>query len=146
MRLLDRRQPVTEREHARWFAGLGSLTDRRYMAIEDIDTGEHIGNVWLWAIDETDRKAELRIVVGAAGHAGRGGGTEAIRLMSEFAFEKLDLRRVYAYVLGFNERARRAFEKAGFTLEGVLKGDRLTDRGPVDAYLFGRIRPRAKKP
>jgi RimJ/RimL family protein N-acetyltransferase len=53
---------------------------------------------------------------------------------------------VYAYVLGFNDRARRAFEKAGFTLETVLKGDRLTEQGPVDVYLFGRGDPGAPKP
>jgi len=139
MRLLGRRQPVTEREHERWFDSLASSSDRLYMAIEDVVTGEHIGNVWLWAIDEMDRKAELRIVVGAAGRAGRGAGTEAIRLFSEYAFGPVGLRRVYAYVLGFNQRARRAFEKAGFALEGVLKEDRVTAEGPVDVYLLGRL-------
>jgi RimJ/RimL family protein N-acetyltransferase len=116
------------------------------MAIEAIDTGEHIGNVWFWAIDKTDRKAELRIVLGATGQAGRGAGTEAIRLMSDYAFGSLDLRRVYAYVLAFNERARKAFAKAGFDLEGVLKADRLTSEGPVDVYLLARVDGGARTP
>ena len=139
MRLLDRRQPVTMEEHERWFAALGSSPDRLYMAIEENATGEHIGNVWLWAIDRDDRKAELRIVVGAPGRAGSGAGTEAIRLMSEYALGPLQLRRVYAHVLSFNERARKAFANAGFAPEGVLRADRLTRDGPIDVYVFGRI-------
>jgi len=146
MRLLDRRQPVTEEEHERWFAALPSSPDRLYKAIEEIDTGEHIGNVWLWAIDRIDDQAELRIVVGASGRAGRGAGTEAIRLMSEYALGPFKLRRVYAYVLAFNERARRAFEKAGFAPEGVLKADRMTPEGPVDVYVFGRVAGGATRP
>jgi RimJ/RimL family protein N-acetyltransferase len=66
--------------------------------------------------------------------------------LSQYAFGHLRLHRVYAYVFGFNERARRAFQKAGFTLEGVLKGDRLTAEGPVDVYLFARLDGGAARP
>ena len=48
--------------------------------------------------------------------------------MPRYAFEQLGLHRVYAYVLAFNPPARRAFEKAGFALEGTLRDDRRVDR------------------
>ena len=143
MRLLGRTRTVTVDEHQRWFAALASADDRLYMAILDVVTGDHIGNAWLWSIDEQDRKAELRIVIGEPGGAGRGAGSEAIALLSEHAFRSLDLHRVYAFVFAFNPRARRAFEKAGFTVEGLLRGDRWSEGGPVDTYLLARLRTEA---
>jgi RimJ/RimL family protein N-acetyltransferase len=140
MRLLGRKATVTREEHERWFADLSSARDRHYLAIEYISDGAHIGNVWLWAIDAGDRKAELRIVIGARDHVGRGEGTEAIELACRHAFADLGLRRVYAYVLDFNERARRAFEKAGFSVEGRLRADRLLDGRAVDTYLLAKVR------
>ena len=70
---------------------------------------------------------------------GRGVGTRAIDLVSRYAFEQLSLHRVYAYVLALNPRARRAFEKAGFSLEGTLRDDRSVGDGYVDSYLLSRL-------
>jgi RimJ/RimL family protein N-acetyltransferase len=66
-------------------------------------------------------------------------GTRAIDLISRYAFEQLRLHRVYAYVLALNPRARRAFEKAGFELEGTLRDDRSVGDGYVDSYLLSRL-------
>jgi RimJ/RimL family protein N-acetyltransferase len=43
-------------------------------------------------------------------------------------------------VLGINPRALRAFEKAGFAVEGVLKEDRWDGDRYCDVYLLGRLR------
>jgi RimJ/RimL family protein N-acetyltransferase len=141
MRLLDRSKSVSADEHERWFLGLASASDRVYMAIEENEKADHIGNVWLWAIDQRNRKAELRIVIGFSGYTGRGAGSEAIDLMCRYAFDVLQLHRVYAYVLAFNVRAHRAFEKAGFAAEGVLRDDRSSDDRYVDAYVLARLSP-----
>ena len=139
MRLLNRVQLVSADEHEQWFAALRTATDCVYMAVEEVGTGNHIGNVWLWAIDQRDRKAEVRIVIGDVGATGRGAGTEAIELMCRYAFASFGLERLYAYILAFNARAKRAFEKAGFTTEGILKGDRISDGHRVDVYVLGRL-------
>src|SRR5204863_4746821 len=120
MRLLDRARTVNPEEHERWFAALSAATDRLFMAIEHTETGRHVGNVWLWDIDERHRKAEIRIVVGDASLAGHGVGSEAIDLRSRHAFETPRLRRLYAYGLGVNAAARRSFDRAGFAADGVL--------------------------
>jgi RimJ/RimL family protein N-acetyltransferase len=139
-RLMDRARPVTESEHEAWFESIGRRDDCRYFAIETADAGAHIGNVWLWAIDTRHRKAELRIVVGAAEARGAGAGSEAIELLCRYGFDHLNLHRIYAYVLAINPPARRAFERAGFTLEGTLRDDRWTGDGFTDAYLLARLR------
>lgn len=139
MRLLDRSKEVSEEEHERWFASLSTRSDCAYFAIETNAEARHVGNVWLWNIDGRHRHAELRIVIGSVAHHDRGVGTEAISLMCEYSFERLKLHRVYAYVLAINPRARRAFEKAGFILEGTLREDRRTGESYTDVFLLGRL-------
>jgi RimJ/RimL family protein N-acetyltransferase len=137
-RLLDRARPVSDAEHQEWFRAVLARNDAVFFAIEE--DGRHVGNVWLWAIDARHQKAELRVLLGAAGATGRGVGSEAIDLACRYAFARLNLHKIYAYVLGINPRARRAFEKAGFAVEGELKADRWVD-GWIDVHLLARIRP-----
>lgn len=139
-RLLDRAWPVSDAAHEQWAASLHGHDDRVYFAIETPD-GRHVGNVWLWAIDARHRKAEVRIVIGETAALGRGLGSAAIALLADYARDRLNLRRLYAYVLGTNPRARRAFEKADFALEGVLRQDRWTGDGYADVFLLGRLMP-----
>lgn len=137
MRLMDRAHPVSEPEHEAWFLALPGRRDCAYFAIESIDGARHFGNVWLWNIDTRHRRAELRIVLDLSS-ANRGLGRESIDLLARFAFERLQLHKLVAYVLSFNPRARKAFERAGFEVEGVLKEDRWAAEGFVDVWLLGR--------
>src|SRR5690348_12440500 len=67
-RLMDRARPVSEDEHMAWFAALQGREDCRYFAV--VEGSVHVGNVWLWAIHNRHRKAEIRIVIGDAGARG----------------------------------------------------------------------------
>ena len=135
-RLLDRQGRVTADEHERWFTSLASREDTIFFAIED--DARHVGNVWLAEISSRHRKAEVRIVL-APDAVNRGCGSRAIELIAAQAFGHMNLHRLYAFVLAFNPRARRAFEKAGFTLEGTLREDRFDGARFVDAVVLGRI-------
>ena len=137
MRLLNRANAVTPDEHEQWFAAIQNRDDCCYFAIESGDS-KHLGNVWLWNIEPRHRRAELRIVMDLD-HAGKGAGTEAIRRLCDYAFERLNLHKVYAYVLAINPRARRSFEKAGFVLEGTLREDRWTGEFFTDVHLLGKL-------
>jgi RimJ/RimL family protein N-acetyltransferase len=117
---------------------LAGRSDTMFRAIHLAD-GRHVGNVWLADIDRRHRKAEVRVLIGDRPTMGGGAGSTAIDLMARHAFDTLGLHRVYAYVLAFNPRARRAFEKAGFVLEGTLKDDRWDGAQFVDAFLLGRV-------
>ena len=138
-RLMNRERPVSESEHETWFASIGRRDDCAFFAVESADAAAHVGNVWLWAIERRHRKAELRIVIGEPAARGQGAGAEAIDLLCRYGFEHLGLHRIYAYVLAINPAARRAFEHAGFHLEGTLRDDRWTGDGFTDTYLLGRV-------
>ena len=139
MRLLGRQAVVGAGEHRAWFDALKARGDCSYFAVETDDAGRHIGNIWLWNIDRRDRKAEVRILFGDEATRGRGYGSEAIALLAGLAFNRLQLHRLYAYVFAINPRAKRAFEKAGFQIEGVLREERWLNDGYVDVYLLARL-------
>ncbi len=138
-RLMNRERAVQESEHEAWFESIRRRDDCAFFAVETGDPAAHVGNVWLWAIEPRHRKAELRIVIGEAAARGKGVGTQAIDLLCRYGFERLGLHRIYAYVLAINPTARRAFERAGFRLEGTLQDDRWTGDGFTDTYLLARL-------
>ena len=140
MRLLGRAARVESDEHLRWFEQLKQRTDCRYFSVETTDAGLHVGNIWLWDINTTDKKAEVRILFGDESARGRGYGSEAITLLTELAFDTMNLRRLYAYVFAINPRAKRAFEKARFTFEGLLRQDRRMAEEYVDVCVLARLR------
>ena len=50
-------------------------------------------------------------------------GTEAIRLLVEFGFTRRNLRRIHLQAIASNTGALRAYEKAGFVVEGILRSE-----------------------
>ena len=101
---------------------LATLTDdlsypssyRRTFAVEDIETGRHIGNVMYYGYDSMLQEAELGITIGDREYWSRGFGTDTVRSMLRYLFEDRGLRRVYLHTLSWNYRAQTAFGRAGF--------------------------------
>ena len=138
-RLMNRERPVSEAEHEVWFEAIRRRDDCAYFAIEAGEPAAHVGNVWLWAIEPRHRKAELRVVIGDSSARGKGIGAEAIDLLCRHGFERLGLHRIYAHVLAMNPAGRRAFERAGFRLEGTLRDDRWSGDAFTDTYVLARL-------
>jgi RimJ/RimL family protein N-acetyltransferase len=87
---------------------------RRTFAIEDAETGRHIGNVMYYGYDPMLGEAELGITIGDREYWSRGFGTDTVRAMLAYLFTEKELRRVYLHTLSWNYRAQTAFERAGF--------------------------------
>jgi RimJ/RimL family protein N-acetyltransferase len=81
--------------------------------------GRAIGNTFLHELDEVNRRTRFSIGIFAPACWGQGLGTEATRLVLGYAFDILQLHRVELRVLAYNQRAIRAYEKAGFVYEGI---------------------------
>jgi RimJ/RimL family protein N-acetyltransferase len=136
---IDRAGTVTAEEHARWYETLVSSPSADVFAVEEKSSGAFIGLVWLFDIQPRHSRAEVRIVLGKA--QGRGCGTEALRLLADHAFRTRHLKKLWADVLVFNQPAVRAFEKAGYALEGLLRADRALGEGRSDVVRFGLLNP-----
>ncbi|MCW2786566.1 MAG: family N-acetyltransferase [Marmoricola sp.] len=82
--------------------------------------GELVGAVCLWGVDLHNRRAHLGIVIGED-FRGHGYGTDACRAILRYAFVDRGLHRVQLEVLDTNTGALRAYEKAGFRRDGLLR-------------------------
>lgn len=63
------------------------------------------------------RAALLTAFIGDPAYWGGGYGTDGLLLLVEFAFDWLDMRRVWLMTMSLNERVIRQMDKAGFRLE-----------------------------
>jgi RimJ/RimL family protein N-acetyltransferase len=73
-----------------------------------------VGLAGLKDVDYRNRTAEFVIVLGEERARGRGYGTEATRLVLDYAFTVLSLRNIMLTVYANNPAGLRAYEKAGF--------------------------------
>ncbi|MFC3180405.1 GNAT family N-acetyltransferase [Cypionkella sinensis] len=74
--------------------------------------------------------------------AGRGEGQAFLRAMIDYAFQELAAQRLWLDASGENLRAQAAYARAGFTLEGRLRGHwyRPALGRVVDMMLYGMMR------
>ena len=85
------------------------------------ESGAVIGQGGLLRMFPAWRTTDLTVIIGEADGRGKGYGTEAIRLLLDHAFGRLNFHRVAVGVVGFNERALRFYEKVGFKREGAQR-------------------------
>lgn len=113
-----------------------ALTD---LLVTTLD-GLPIGLVSLWDRSVPHDAAELSIWLGAP-YRNRGLGSEALRLALRYAFDDLELHKVYLRVLEYNHRARRAYEKCGFVVEGYLREEMQVNGAWHTLLYMGILRP-----
>jgi aminoglycoside 6'-N-acetyltransferase len=118
-------------EVARWWPGLtrehvlakarreGEEADVTCFAI--LAGGEVAGLIQHWEeTDEDFRHAGIDVFLGAPFH-GQGLGTDAVRTLARHLVRDLGFHRVVIDPAAANERAIRAYEKAGFKRVGVMR-------------------------
>jgi RimJ/RimL family protein N-acetyltransferase len=107
-------QPYTRADALAYIGGAGETA----FAVTDARTGEVLGSVGV-RFNETRDVGEIGYWL-RSGARGRGAMTRAVRLAAAWAFQngaaRLQLRADVA-----NTPSRRVAERAGFTLEGVLR-------------------------
>ena len=127
--------PLEEEKTRVWFEINKDRTDR-YDAVIEADEIP-CGLIGLLNIDCKNNKAEYYVSMGEVSFKGQGVATEASRLLLDYAFISLNLKRVYLFTEADNVPAQKLFEKVGFVREGVIHND-LYSRGKyVDRIAYG---------
>jgi len=96
----------------------GTLENQKNFVIADKQTEDYIGQIDIIGIDWKNSVAEMGIVIGKKDYLGKGFGTEAVRLLQYFVFERLNLNRLQLSVHDYNTRAYKCYLKCGFIEEG----------------------------
>lgn len=80
-----------------------------------------IGLVDLFDFDPKNKRAGLGIIIVGKKNRNKGFGAESLQIVCDYAFSILNLRQLYANVLGDNEASKHLFQKLGFEAVGEKK-------------------------
>jgi RimJ/RimL family protein N-acetyltransferase len=134
-------RPMSDEEIDRFFHGRLMSTESVAYAIEVRASRRLIGLTTFSNLDPDNGSVMFHITIGEPDAWGLGYGTEAAELMLWLAFERIGLHRVALSVFGFNERAIRSYEKAGFTVEGRDREAIVRDGQRWDELTMGILAP-----
>lgn len=109
--------PITLEAQEAWYASVATSASDVVFAVYERPGLAPIGAAGLNGIEHREGKAKFGIWLEPAARD-RGLGTEATRLVLDYAFTALGLRNVMLSVWDYNPGAVRAYEKAGFRLIG----------------------------
>ena len=132
--------PYTERD-ARDFVALCIQNEGKGQLCRAIDVGgQAVGTISLTVGRDVYRKSgELGYWLGED-FWGRGIMTAAVQRICQEGFERFDLVRIYAEPYAYNTPSRRVLEKAGFTLEGVMRRGVYKDGQVQDYCMYALLR------
>lgn len=130
--------PYTLADAEAFLATVSRQEPRTVFALAGMD--EVIGGIGLEFRDDVYRfTAELGYWLGEP-FWGRGIMTEAVRRFTAWAFEHLEVHRIYATVFDGNDPSIRVLEKAGFECEGRLRAGAFKHGRILDQWLYARIK------
>jgi RimJ/RimL family protein N-acetyltransferase len=136
------RAPFSEAMEEEWFKGVveGQGEKQYHFVICLVGDGRSIGTADLRDLDFENGVAAFGISIGEKGEWSKGYGTDALLAICDFGFGQLRLERIWLDVYEPNARARRSYEKAGFTLEGTLRHGHFADGEFVDVMRMALLR------
>jgi len=119
--------------------------DKIGFVIADKNTEEYIGQLDLMNIDWKNRITEMGIVIGNSKNRGKGYGSEGIRLLQEFVFNRLNLNKLELKVHDYNTRAIKCYLKCGFIEEGRLRQRFYINGKYTDYIMMGILKSEFEK-
>lgn len=135
--------PLSVANEEQWFERmLQRQPEEQVYSIEirDGDGWKIIGNCSFFDIDWRSRSAEVGILIGEKQVWNQGYGTETMRLLLKIGFQNYNLHRIFLHVKETNLGAIRAYEKAGFQLEGRKRQADFQEGRYIDLILMSVLR------
>lgn len=98
----------------------------------------HIGNIKIYSISKYHKHCTIGILIGERQAHNQGYATESILRVSQFCKNNLNLKKISAGIYKNNIASRKAFQKAGFSVEAVQKRHRREGKKWVDSLLMAK--------
>ena len=109
--------PIYDFLHRRW------LNEMEKNAIDlIIETNQRVGRIYLTNIDYRNSKAEFGIVLHTE-FTGKGIAFSSSKLLLDYCFSNLPIRKIYLHVFSDNNKAISLYKKLGFLVEGVFRDE-----------------------
>jgi diamine N-acetyltransferase len=136
--------PLSMTDEEQWLDTMSRLDQEQKPLAIDMKQGDGwrlIGNSGFFNLEWANRCAEFGLFIGDKSVWNKGLGTETVQLLLRHGFQSLNLHRIYLRVYSTNPRAIRAYEKAGFTLEGTMREAVYRHGKYADVHIMSVLRP-----
>ncbi|MDD5643841.1 MAG: GNAT family protein [bacterium] len=143
--MLTGQKPMTVEALLKEYETLISDPRNVIFAVADKKTGKMIGTIGLYNVRPVTCAAELRIIIGEKKVWGKGYGTEACLMLLDYAFNRLNLHKVFLGVNSDNKSAVKCYKKAGFIEEGILRDEIYRNGKFYDALRMSILRAEYEK-
>lgn len=132
--------PTSREEATRWIEERRKPSpDHLSLAIEHNSDGL-IGFIGIRGICPRSRRAEIWIYIGSKPHWNQGIGFEAVDVLCKYAFEQMNLFRIWLECNPDFEPVVRCYQKVGFVEEGRLRKAYYRDGEFRDTCIMGLLR------
>lgn len=137
---LNQTYPMTESGEEKWLENLAEKKNDIVLVVV-LKGGtpaqdRPIGNIGIHGIDRESGVATTGAAIGEKDCWSKGYGTEAKMILLEYAFNTLNLRKIYSRVLAINPRSRAYSEKCGYVLEATLPNSHFRNGCYVAEYIL----------
>lgn len=107
-------RPMTQAQEEQWVQRMTTDDSKVIFTIYDLEDMAPVGSVNLMAIDHRHRTCELGVAIMIPERRGKGLGTEAVQLITDYAIHGLGMHNVHLRTYEYNWAGQRAYAKAGF--------------------------------
>jgi RimJ/RimL family protein N-acetyltransferase len=123
------------------YASFGDASDKNsyYFHLRTLSEDILIGFVVLFNFKWGNQSAEMAIGIGDTSYRGKGYGQDALKLILNYGFNELNLHRISLTVMDYNTPAIKAYERAGFVLEGKHRQAVQRQGKRYDLLLYGML-------
>ncbi len=102
---------------------------------------ETIGTIDLFDYDPYHSRIGVGILIKENEHRQKGYASEALRLLTDYVFNKLLIHQIYCNICPYNKASLKLFLKHGFKVVGLKKDWLKTSDGWQDEYLLQLVNP-----
>lgn len=143
-------EPISLGSHIQWYKKNMNDPSQRYYMIDALShwkTGDplasplSIGTMGLKNINWRSRNAEFgRFVIGEADFQGKGYGKESLVILLDYAFNHLNIHRIWLAITTVNRASKELYHTVGFLIDGILREHLYKNGQYVDIHILGLLK------
>jgi diamine N-acetyltransferase len=131
---------INEIQQEKWFERYSEDNTQTSFAIIENNTNVFIGTIGLSQIDHYHQRAEMGTMIGNKKYWGKGYGSDSTKLLLSYAFNSLNLKKVYCNITSDNIASIKKNEKVGFKIEGTLRKHTFNNGTFKDVIVMGMLK------
>jgi RimJ/RimL family protein N-acetyltransferase len=125
-----------------WLDQQARQTSQVLFIIRSLQPPRAVGFVLFKNLSPVFRAAEIGVRIGDESDRGKGYGSAGLKLALDYAWDTLNLKRVWLTVFAGNSRAIASYARAGFEQEGVMRQAAFVGGKWMDVAMMAALNPR----